>query len=86
MMGLSRYSPNAAVREIVGASLVIIRVMTTRFIFIKSIQDSGNGLVQRILEDIRKRKSKWNRILKGYIKWTVISYEEILIWLRDKII
>jgi len=65
MMGLTKYAPNAAVRSEATASMVITRVITARYIFIKNIQNNNNRMVKNILEEAMDRKSKWNKILKG---------------------
>ena len=47
--------------------------------------DSGNSMIIEILENVRKGKSKWNKILNKYLKMIDLTYEKVLEMDRNQI-
>ena len=53
------------------------RIIESRLTLVRSIIESENGLVKRVLENIRNdRNNPWNRKLEEYLGVVGLRYEE----------
>ena len=76
----------SAIRGEIGSSLMITRIMESKLLLTKSIQEGANNLTKSILKLTRKNKSNiFNRTLSQYLKKLNISFEELRILSRDNI-
>ena len=61
------------------------RLIKSRLMLVKSIQESSNELMKEILNNIRKdRFSPWNSTLNIYLRWIDISYNDLINMTRDQ--
>ena len=78
ILGAPTYTQETALRGEVGSSSVEGRVMTSRLGYYQYLlQERGNGLITRMIEEMKTRGDKWIKQTEDYMKQVQVDYDDM---------
>ena len=86
ILGAGNNTSISVMRGEIGASLMRTRIIESRLTLVRSIIESNNGLVKKVLENIRNdRNDPWNRNLEEYLGEVGLGYGDLEVMEKKEI-